>query len=519
MAKLRRGLGAGFLNSPATIHRVATGEWRTVQRRSPPWEIEDGERFLVEAGSGDSVNLDSSPCPSVQIGTKRGYLVELGFRTLLGARRVSIRRRGITQTIDLLPAGGVRAVELLMPAISDVERWLPRTRGAFWYLDIDRRPRRLIDPTRILAFASDIIPRVEVLVRDLEREPALRRTSRISIRPLGAPLDVHATEHLLRCRPELLEAHPEGPIELGGRRYGPKLIAYRASYSDFESPENRRLSAFLTSLANDCRKAVLYSPWLDDQARVDAEATVRALQRVVVHSLLRGVRPSDLPRLGDPPFGLEASHPIYRELRRLRMVYQSRALFSGVGSEQRKHLASADRVYQAWCCHLVAHVLGLEQTTGGLRAAAGPAFANDTWELFYDTPTVLRSWRSATSRPDGYRPDLVLRKREDTERIILIDAKYTSTEVASVSGDRLKEMQAYLNAFGIRFAGIMHPGEGRNFSICEIAGRGHRIVELSVVPRLVTKACDLARLRDSLLGLECTFGETFPEHSGVEVRP
>src|SRR5690606_38110391 len=118
---------------------------------------------------------------------------------------ISVKGQSRPGVIDLLPTGGLRAVERLMPAVAEADRWLPRTRGAFWYLDLDRKPRRLLDPTRTLAFARDVLPRIDALVRDIERQPASRRTSKIRIRPPGAPLDVHATERILRSRPELLE--------------------------------------------------------------------------------------------------------------------------------------------------------------------------------------------------------------------------------------------------------------------------------------------------------------------------
>jgi hypothetical protein len=500
----------------ATLHRIATGESREIGAISPPWKVDDGDRFVVEVAIGATVELDGRPCPSVQIGDRRGYLVDLGSRTLLGARRVTVRGRQLTETIDLLPAGGLRAIERLLPAAPEVERWMPRTRGAFWYLDVDRKPRRLLDPTRTLAFARDTIPSLEKLIRALERRPASRRAFKVQVRPFGAPPDVNATGRLLQRSPDLLLQHPEGPLEVDGQHYAPRLIAYRAPSADMDSLENRRLAAFLDALATDCRKATRQARWLDQRALTEAEVTARALKSIVMRSFLRGVTPSDMPKLSDPPVGLEATNPHYKELRRLRMIYQSRASFGTRFTDQRKHTASADQIYQAWCCHFVARLFELKEYLGGIRNSAGPAFENDEWQLYYDNPTALQSWRSSTIRPDDYRPDIVLRRRNAPNRVILIDAKYATSDQEFASGDRLKEVQSYMNAFGLRQAAILHPGDGTGLRIRQIAAHGHRLLEVSIAPRLLTTADDFNRIRDIVLSLECEFGETFPNQNAGE---
>jgi hypothetical protein len=365
----------------ATVHRLATGESRDLSDcADQPWQIEDGESLLVDVPLDHKVDLDGVECSSVSVGNKTTFVVDLGVRTVFGARRVSIQRKHESAHIDILTSGGQRAVERLLPAVEQVEQWMPRIRGGFWYLEVNGRFSRALDPTRILAFARDAAPRIESLVRKIERQPAKRRTSKVQVRPFGFPVDVQATHKLLISRPELLQPVGWGSLRIGDERYAPQFVACRIPMTDLQAIENRRLVSFLKSLDLDCRGALKRAYWLDAKAHADTEATCKRLRRIVGSSFLASVPVSDLPRQSDPPVGLESSHPCYRELRRLRIEYQNQAGFGLWSDLHRKHAASADRIYQAWCCCLVAHILALTPNPGGLRSANGPAFSGSTWD-------------------------------------------------------------------------------------------------------------------------------------------
>ena len=492
------------------LHRLATGEIRQFVNKAEPWRVADGERFVAEVPSDHAVELDGLPCALLREGSSRSYLIELGFRTLLGARRVEVRRRHERTQLDLITTSSLRAIERLLPAVSQVEQWMPRVRGGFWYLDLEKQPRRAVDPTRTLAFARDNGPRIATLVGDIERQPAMRRTTRISERPLGFPLDVEATEKLLRATPELLEQAADGPLLIDGKRYAPRFVACRTRQADLHATENLRLAAFLYALERDCRSAIGKACWLDMPAILQAQASARKLRNVIGQSFLSSVRPSELPNQGAPPIGLESTHPCYRELRKMRMEYQTKATYGSWNTANRKHIASADRIYQAWCCHLIAHALGLQQTRSGLRASDGLAFKGAEWDLFYDKSDVLQSWRAGTSRPDDFRPDILLRRSADPSRVIVIDAKYAAADLTEAPGDRLKDVQAYMNSFGLRNVAIMHPGNGTTLRVSEASAHGNRILEIGAVPEAICSAKELNQFRTAVLQQECSQGETFP---------
>ena len=70
-------------------------------------------------------------------------------------------------------------------------------------------------------------------------------------------------------------------------------------------------------------------------------------------------------------------------------------------------------------------------------------------------------------------------------RCILLDAKASVDRSGHVPGERLKEVQSYLNAFGLRRAGILYPGpmERAKLVISEdISAYGYLLRELPVRP-------------------------------------
>lgn len=496
----------------ATIHRPITGEkWSFASLNDGPTLVGDGESIYFEVPSDHRVEVDDVACPEITVGARKTFVVTLGVQTSLGARRVSIHRQREVQSIDVITKSSALAIKRLLPAVPQVEKWLPRLRGGFWYLDLNRTPRRVVDPTRVLAFVKDSMSKISRHLKNIELEPASRRTSKVQVRPFGFPIDVAATRSLLISQPALLLRTHDGPIQINGLRYEPQLVACRIPVSDLLAIENRRLVAFLKSLDLDCRSAIKNAHWLDELSKKNAIEKTIDLRRITHRSFLASVPQCEMPKIADPAIGLEVTHSGYRSLRQLRIEYQSLAGYGFNDKQYRKHIASADKVYQAWCCHLIAHALGLVPMGDALRNHSGPAFYSDDWELFYDSAQAVTSWRSETVRPDYFRPDIFLRRKKSASRVILLDAKYVSDDCSEVPGDRLKEVQAYLNGFGIRNAGVMFPGKSSSskLHLREISGRGHKLLEISVTPDSIQDDVDLELLRSAVLGLECECGETF----------
>lgn len=492
------------------VYRLSTGETFPFERPVGIPQFDDGEKLTVAVPNGFEVELDDQMCPRISRGHKDTFLVELGNRPTMGLRRITAKNSSQTFHLDISTVGGIEAEKRLSAAIEDVEKWMPRTRGNFWYLEVDRSARRSLDPTRTLTFAYDNLFLIEKLIAEASRSPALRRKPQTHVSPFGGALDAEATRKLLTSQPDLLEIHPLGPIHSNGLSYAPKLTVRSTPSSDLHSTENLNLSGFLVALRQACIVALKRCQWLDKNAVQKGEKTCRVLAKLKHQTFLAHVPSGNLPNKNIPPVGLEVSHNAYRRLRALRVEFQSHASYPNSGpTNSRRHLASADRVFQAWSCHLIAKSLGLSETKLGIRSTDGVAFQSSEWRLYYDTYGVVETWRDASFRPVKMRPDILLQRSTDPSRIILVDAKYTVASAAEIPEERLKEIHAYMNAFGVKKIGVIHPGMGTGFQSAIISGHGMQIFDISAVPGSIVAEAEMNAFRDLLLSLECESGELF----------
>ena len=499
-----------------TVHRPATGETFDLPRPEElgPVTWSEGELVLVDAPTGAVVHFGGQRCRVLRSADSVStWAVNLDHRPVFGAQRLEVRRIGKPISVDVVTSASLLAVSRVLPAVQHVEHLMPRLRGGFWYTLPDGTPRRLADPRKTVVFVNDSIDSVEHFFAMIVQDPVSRRTLKTQVRPSVPHLDLGATYRLLAKHPELLEEDGTGLLQIRGRRYSPQLVAGRFPVSDLVAVENRRVVAFLVCLYQDFVVSARVAVTGDRELEQLCMETTRRLRRILSSDLVRSVPGTELPNMFEPPIGLEHTHDGYAGLRRLRIAYQSKTSYSGSSTTMRSFVATPDLVYQAWCAYLVAAALELEETASGFRdVGAHPAFHNEAWELFFNSRGAIRSWRATSASPDGFRPDIVLRRRHDNRQIVLLDAKYSSSVSARVPGEQRKEVQAYMNAFGVRSAGVIHPGEpaASGPTLITIASRGHRLAEIGAAPDTVKSADDLKFIGDAVLGLECRLGETYP---------
>ena len=85
-----------------------------------------------------------------------------------------------------------------------------------------------------------------------------------------------------------------------------------------------------------------------------------------------------------------------------------------------------------------------------------------------------------------------------------------------VPADRLKEVQAYMHSFGLRRAGILHPGrsQSRTPVLDRAEAGGFLLLAAAVLPAAMKDPDSLTTLRTALSTLECACGESF-----IPIRP
>jgi hypothetical protein len=145
------------------------------------------------------------------------------------------------------------------------------------------------------------------------------------------------------------------------------------------------------------------------------------------------------------------------------------------------YVQRADTIYQAFVATVLADALGLTQTASVLGQSP-LAFAGADYEIYYDThpdPSVLRSWRYGSAKPDASRPDVLLRRRSSGE-VLVIDAKYR-VEGTSATEDSRKEVLSYMALYGLDTVVIAYPGQPPA-RCAVVTGHGKTILELPIGP-------------------------------------
>jgi hypothetical protein len=254
----------------------------------------------------------------------------------------------------------------------------------------------------------------------------------------------------------------------------------RVRRTTLDLPENRRIAGFLRRLWSDVEGVagvgILRGEDLD--RLLTAQRDIGTVMATTFFGDLAATEGESAVRETST---LERDDVRYARLHQLRVRYLTEVVPTGdVDQIERQHTARPDEIYQALCMLLLAAAFGMER---GRDAQGRACWTSREWVMYVNLAGVLPSWRANTARPDDYRADFVLLSRVDPTRCILLDAKASVDAGGHVPGERVKEVQAYLNAFGLHRAGILFPGPMHRATLVQsedISARGFLLSELPV---------------------------------------
>lgn len=324
---------------------------------------------------------------------------------------------------------------------------------------------------------------LECVRRIVDAPLSISRSDRAPSRRGGRPLHQAATTRLLRAHPDrYLEQSPIGVLTIDGKRYDPLRIVVRTRTTSVESPANHRAVSLIRRLDGLVSEVLAAKPDTNVAGRCNAWRTSasRLLRRPLARTLAAG---APVGALAAPRQTEETVDRRYRESYRLSADLG--AQFGWAPTQQVlsrfSYIQRADIIYQAFVATVLADALGLTQTSPVLGQSP-IAFAGDDYEIYYDTypdPSVLRSWRYGSARPDASRPDVLLRRQSSGE-VLVIDAKYR-VEGTSATEDSRKEVLAYMALYGLDTVVIAYPGQPPA-KCAAVTGHGKTILELPIGP-------------------------------------
>lgn len=307
------------------------------------------------------------------------------------------------------------------------------------------------------------------------------RTKRVSRRG-GARVLVPATVQLLRSDPRrhLAPSAGEGVFTFGGAGYDPLRVVVKHRRTTVDTLANRRAASLPPSVIRLCDEVLRDNP--------DQQTTTRCrMWRTRAETIQR--RPLAAQLSAAPVVGMAPRQPEELVDARYRVSYEIASDFRrGFGWSATRRIESrfsyvdrSDLIYQAYTASCLALALGMTQTSSVLGMEP-VAFTSERFDLYYDRHPpdhVLRSWRSGGSRPDVSRPDLLLHERS-SGKVAVLDAKYRVADDGGATEDSRKDMEAYLNLYGLHAATILFPGEAG--SAAAVTGRDFTLNEVPVAP-------------------------------------
>lgn len=482
-----------------TEHTLAWGERLLIRTDGPVTVFATAPRLSSVSSGRVSVPLLRRPSESV------ATVVVDGSRST-GAIRVEAALAGHPPArLDLLQSAAEEALTEFLRSIRLAEVALPRLKGGFVYLDSISTPRRAVDPIRIASFVIDNAAVIEALVTNISERPHTATEQVFVRRPPGANVDPHETRRFLLAHPEFLHPSPSGVVKVRDQMYAPSMAIVRQRRETVDTIEHRRVARFLARLWSESGASFGLGQ-VKDGVALQLQVARSLLSKAMNSTFFGDLSGPENDDLVLEATALEASDMRYQELYRLRWHYLTEVSPNGDTEQlERQHLARPDEIYQALCATLVAQAFDLRCN---VDAPGQPMYVSDEWELWVNRVGALNSWRTDTAKPDDYRPDLVLRRVRQPSHCVLLDAKYAVDSSGGVPGERLKEVQAYLNAFGLQKAGILYPGPMERARTVEHTDIASQPFLLREIPLRAVEPSELgvvlSNLRDRCLELEDT---------------
>jgi hypothetical protein len=265
-------------------------------------------------------------------------------------------------------------------------------------------------------------------------------------------LDLHGTLQGLKSNPRLLLRSERGPIRIGADRFTTRSLVWteRAGGAlDLQVPIHLlRVATGGAAQAKAAGSAMLIAGTIARLAELQGAVPRRRV----------GQSDVDAWRM-EPPASKRSARfrDLVQQVLALAMHRARRA------EEQPGALKGLDtnftdfHLFQWWCARELCRAFGADLTalvrSGQVSAPGGLRLSCPDWG---GAAAVPSGWRDASPMRSDYRPDFVI-EREGARAIL--DAKFRmgATLDQPCSADSVKEVQAYMEEFGLSAAGILVP--------------------------------------------------------------
>ncbi|HEY8610794.1 MAG TPA: hypothetical protein VIL69_05810 [Roseomonas sp.] len=330
----------------------------------------------------------------------------------------------------------------------------------------------------------EVCLRLASLVRSLRRQDLLPEYGRRD----QPELDLHSTLEGLKANPRLLMRSNTGPIRVGDDRFTTRSLVWteRAGGTlDLQVPIHLlRVTGRGATQAAATGSAMLLAGTIARLAELQGVAPRRRV----------GQSDVDAWRM-EPPTSKRSAR--FRDLVQQALAlatYRARRAEEQPGPLEGLDTTFTDyHLFQWWCARELCRALEADlKTLVRSGHASGPGGLRVSCPDWGGGAAVPCGWRDASPMRSDYRPDFVV-EREGAA--VVLDAKFRmgATLDQACSADSVKEVQSYMEEFGLPAAGILVPcipgrvargeaGLGREVVEGSLGARSRRIVVAECAP-------------------------------------
>lgn len=319
------------------------------------------------------------------------------------------------------------------------------------------------EPEHVYEVLPQVISRLEQLL--VYTPPAVIAQDFHRLHP--GEIDKNAILTAIKSQRDRLEIQPQGPISLAGKQYGTSLTlrSQRASSSPYVDEVANLISWCASTLKGTGAYVGAFDMLRNLLIEVETLYRVRDLGGSFEVSLLSREMRSD--------FGRRLQSQLNVLVAIIRRIASKSAIDSGL-----LFLRSMPRDFDVFERSAYSACVKALALPGANTASADKPISviDGNSSLLESVLDVrLKSWRRHSLQPSNFRPDVVAVIGDAT---VVIDAKFriSTSKNQPVSPEAVKEVQAYLDDFGLRAAVIITPKiSGSGGSPAVIAGERRRI--------------------------------------------
>ena len=356
----------------------------------------------------------------------------------------------------------------------------------FIYYDKHQIRHRIVDPLFVFNWIANNFDFLEQLVTLIHRA-AVKNSYQINKKSfVNTHYHKQKTLSYLRNNPDMISpATPgQGILETPWGSFNPQLVIAREAVYDYELNEHLQILELLNSVYqfllsfDNIFRGNRYDA-LREKCKQEIQ-TKRWMNRITFlknNTFLQHLSMSNIQHVRRHPLSpLQQTNHQYGQMYALYTNYISNHFdfLDQENSSFYQHIKNIDKIYEAFCCYLLAEILELKSEQNGLLATGIP-FKNQRLKLYYQSkPSNLKGWAVADT------PDIILKHANG--RVIILDSKFKINQ-RDVKGEDIQKLQGYLNNYHETIGAVLYPGD--SFSCIEDNLRHlYKILQIPIFPWL-----------------------------------